>query len=211
MDKPLRITILGEPEEARLALAEKLSRFFDTPIYSIEDLISPKGSISEADSNILRFKLSLLDDDKGYILNGLPLDIEDLCCIGEVDLAVFYRIDSEPSLNQNTSRRWCPTCFSVYHLVDHPPLEEDKCDRCNSSLTLLPSDDPRIIEDRINKWYLMHSDLIDFFKKEDKLLEIHRDMDTDQVASVIYNILKGKLKPYKYKKHRHHKSTFKLT
>lgn len=198
MKKNHRICVLGEPQELRHDLCAKLSRFYEIPSYGVEDLIHPKENISEDDSNELRFKLSLIGaSDKGFVLDGLPLDQGDLCCLDDVDIAIFLKILADPPILQNALRRWCPTCFFTYHVNDYPSKEENKCDRCNQELRILPDDDPRIIRSRIDEWYSIHADVLNHFRKAKKLIETE-DRQIDNIAKTVHRVLTGRVKRPKH-------------
>ncbi len=193
-----RIVIIGETSEDRKSLVNKLSRFYGIPEITLEDLVKTnKKQEFEKISNELRFKLSLLENGKGkdgFILNGIPLDVKDCKCLGDVDLCVFFNIDEEKVIKLSEGRRWCPTCFKLYHLEARPPMKEGRCDRCDSKITILEDDNPRTIRNRVAEWFKMHEAMLDFYKRKYKLLKIKEDHDLEKIASTVFKILNGDLK-----------------
>lgn len=193
-----RIVIIGETSEDRKALVNKLSRFYGIPEITFEDLIkTDKKQEFEKISNELRFKLSLLEEGagkEGFILNGIPLDIKDCKCLGDIDLCVFFNIDEEKVVKLSEGRRWCPTCFKIYHLEARPPMTEGRCDRCDSKITTLEDDDPRTIRSRISEWFKIYEPILEFYKRKYKVLKIKKDHDLEKIASTVFKILNGDLK-----------------
>ena len=109
---------------------------------------------------------------------------------------MFFNVDDEKAINYNKYRRWCPTCFRVYHLKDNPPLHEGRCDRCDSNIEKNPDDDPKKIRDRVFEWYKMFNPILTKFKEGRNLLEVKDEKDIEKISSKVLSILNKESKPF---------------
>lgn len=192
-----RILLLGESFEIRNNLAKKLSKFFGIPLFTIEDILDKKSHRNKDFENEIRFKLSLINAcNDGFILCGMPFNEKHLKCLDDMDLCIFFNVDEEKAISYNKNRRWCPTCFKIYHLIDNHPLHEGRCDRCDSNIEKIPDDDPKKIRNRIFQWYKMFNPILTKFKENRKLLEIKEEKDIEKMASKILSILNKESKPF---------------
>lgn len=201
--KKYKICVIGEPEELRNKICEKLSKFFDVPHFDIPKLsCSSKDELDFDDLSDARLKLSILSENHdAFVINGFPISEADCCCLEDVDLVVFLDLDKNKAIETNQHRRWCPTCFKTYHLKQKPPLKENLCDRCGSEITILKNDFPRTIDNMILDWYKLYSKVLEFYRSKDKLLEI-KNKNEDEISSLIFRILSGKIKPKKYRNNK---------
>lgn len=191
-----RLILLGEPVEIRHRLAKKLSNFFGITIFTIEDILNKKSHKEKDIENEIRFKLSLINAcNEGFILCGIPIKEKDLECLRDIDLCIFFNVDEEKAIKNNINRRWCPTCFKIYHLEKRPPLHEDKCDRCDSKIEKMLADEPKTIRKRIFEWYKMLNPITSKYKIDKKLLEIKSEKDIEIMASKILSILTKETNP----------------
>jgi len=191
-----RLILLGEPYEIRHKLSKKLSNFFGVKLFTIDDILDKKSHREKGLKNEMRFKLSLLNAcHDGFVLCGFPTREKDLECLENIDLCVFFNVDDEKAIKNNIDRRWCTTCFKIYHLKQRPPLHEGRCDRCDSPLDKLPDDDPHTMRNRIFDWYKILNPVISAYKKNKKLLEVKDERDIKKISSKILSILLKESKP----------------
>lgn len=192
MKRKPRLIILGEPYDIRNKLAQKMSNFFGVPVFTASDLID-----KEYNSNEFQFKLSLINAcNDGFILSGIPTSKKHTLCLDNVDLCLYFVTDEKKAISYNTKRRWCETCFRTYHLEDKPPLHEDKCDRCGSTLGTLPTDDPNQIKAAIYEWNKIFHPVTSHYRDFKKLCEIREEKkDINKIASKILKILDKEIDP----------------
>lgn len=191
-----RLILLGEPYNVRHHLAKKLSDFFGVPMFTADDLVD-----KDYDSNEFAFKLALINAcNDGFVLCGIPTSKKHLMCLDDIDLCMFFSPDLEKTIKYNAHRRWCPTCFRTYHLIDKPPLHGN-CDRCDSELQSLPGDDPKKIREALYEWNKLFHPILSHYKEDKKLLEIKKDLkDIDKISSKILKILNKEIEPSKNSK-----------
>lgn len=187
MRKKFKLLLLGEPSQKREEIGQKISKFFDIPIYDLNHFCKSKKNIIDEDLiNELRYKLSLFGENKdSFILNNIFINDELYECLGDLDLSVFLKLDLNKIIEFNQDRRWCPTCFKIYHLKKDPPLKEGLCNRCGSKIIIRDFDKPEIITRIYNLYDTSYFNLKNFYKGKEKLLEINYDTEIDDVVSEI--------------------------
>ena len=97
--------------------------------------------LSEADASIPgsgEYEDCLTEEEHVLINNItqgiIATDIPDCMMIDWATHVVFLDADENQAIKWFMKRRKCPTCESMYHLEDKPPLVIEKCDRCGSDL-----------------------------------------------------------------------------
>lgn len=189
-----RIVIFGEPRDLAESLAEKLSKFYQIPIFDTSNFIDIRN-IKEHKITLgreIKLKLALINESyEGFIINNLPLKDKDFNCVCDIDLGIFVNPNEETTIAFNGNRRWCPTCFRTYHLDLKQPLHEGRCDRCDSDIEALAEDDPKEISDKFFEWKKSIHPLVEKFRNDKKLLEVNMDSDLDEISTVVSRILKG--------------------
>lgn len=188
-----RLILMGEPRSLRKDVSKKLSKFFEVPIFSVDDFFDSKSHKKEFPKNEFRFKLSIINAcNDGFILCGLPLGEKELKYLNNINLCIFFNVDEMKAVNYNANRRFCPTCLRMYHLIKSPPLHNGRCDRCDNNLKKIPDDDPRTIKNRIFDWYKCFYPVLAKFKEDKKLLEIKSNRKISEISSNILSCLENK-------------------
>lgn len=125
-------------------------------------------------------RLARPDCKKGAILDGFPRNIQQAAALDralaeqsrKIDKVVYIKV-SEGELLKRLGGRWiCRNCQTPYHEVDSPPQVAGKCDRCNGELYQRPDDNVETAKKRLEVYFAETSPLIDYYRREGKLLEI---------------------------------------
>ena len=98
-----------------------------------------------------------LTEEEHAIINSIcqgviVTDIPDTMLIDWATRIIFFKSDKHKAVKWFKDRRKCPTCHSVFHLIDKPPRVIEKCDRCGSDLIRLMKDEPEEIMKQYQEW-----------------------------------------------------------
>jgi adenylate kinase len=125
-------------------------------------------------------RLAAPDCAGGAILDGFPRNTRqaealDKALAGQskaIDKVVYIMV-SEGELLKRLSGRWiCRNCQAPYHMVDSPPKVEGRCDRCGGELYQRADDNVATVKNRLKVYFAETAPLIDYYKKQGKLLEV---------------------------------------
>ncbi|KAJ3623662.1 hypothetical protein Zmor_004343 [Zophobas morio] len=110
-------------------------------------------------------------------------------CGTQIDHVVLLDVDESILFDRLTGRLICPQCKRSYHKVTRKPQTEGVCDFDGATLVTRPDDAPEKISVRLQEYTTLTAPLIDFYKGQNKLVEIDcNGLDAD----AMYNeILKG--------------------
>jgi adenylate kinase len=211
------IVILGPPGVGKGTQAEILSKRTGLAHISSGDLFREnlknqtelgklaqtymsRGELVPDDVTIgmIRERLSRPDCSKGAILDGFPrtpaqadaLDVMLNEFNGQVDVVPFI-IGDEDVLVDRLSGRW--TCRANGHIFNHksnPPKESGKCDYDDSELYQRDDDKPETVKRRIQVYLDQTAQLISYYRKNGKLVEIDGMHTIEQVTQTMVVALK---------------------
>jgi adenylate kinase len=102
-------------------------------------------------------------------------------------------IDPDVLLKRITGRRSCSTCGSVFHEESNPPLNEGKCDECDSTLVQRRDDTEEIFKERLKVYHEQTEQLIKYYKDMDLLTDIDGSGIIDDIQENIENKIKEKV------------------
>ncbi len=134
-------------------------------------------------------RLSAPDVENGAILDGFPRNIGQAKALDKalaeqnkaIEKVVFIKVP-EGELLKRLGGRWiCRNCQAPYHEVDNPPKIKGICDRCGGELYQRADDNPETVKKRLKVYFAETTPLIDYYKKEGKLLEINGESGADEV------------------------------
>lgn len=142
-----------------------------------------------------------LDQDdlqNGYLLDGFPRTIAQAEALDqglekrgqELDAVICINVPNETLIQRLAGRRVCPDCGSSYHVTENPPKKEGICDSCGAQLIQREDDSEETVRERITVYDKQTKPLVDYYKKEGKLLDINGDQDVALVTEDIRKALK---------------------
>ena len=131
----------------------------------------------------------------GFVIDGFPRTLEQAVLFDKLlgklkfNLAKVLYIDIplEEILRRLTGRRSCRACGAVYNLMFNLPKLEGKCDLCGGELYQRPDDTEDVIKVRYDVYEKQTAPLIDYYKKNGKLVHIN---GLRQVAEVFKEVCK---------------------
>jgi adenylate kinase len=151
--------------------------------------------------SMLKGRLSQSDTAGGYVLDGFPrseaqaeaLDVLLARRDDNIKAAVLLILDDETIVSRLCNRRVCPECGRVYHLINHPPKTEDRCDEyhCRATLMQRPDDNEVAIRNRLRIYHEQTKPVISFYKQKGLLKEIDASRPILRVQIDIERALEG--------------------
>lgn len=183
----MRIILLGAPGVGKGTQADFISQRLGIPAISTGNLIRDavsKGSETgrklksyidkgqlvpdEVVTLMLKERISLEDCKNGYILDGFPRTVKQAEALSEMGIEIDKVIDIELSddeiLRRLSGRRVCSSCGATYHILHNRSKKDNRCDKCDSALTVRDDDKPETILERLNVYHAQTEPLINYYK-----------------------------------------------
>lgn len=205
------IVLLGPPGAGKGTQAEILSETLNLVHISTGDIfrenlrnetdlgLLAKGYMSKGElvpddvtNEMVRDRISREDTrEGGALLDGYPRTPDQAQALaamleeieGQV-LCVPYIAVPAPMLVERLSGRWtCPVCSTPYHLISKPPKVAGKCDHDGTALVQREDDKPATVKNRIDVYMENTAPLIDFYQRQNLLVEVDGTQDIDQVSA----------------------------
>jgi len=213
------IIFFGPPGSGKGTQAEMLSKKTDWKKISTGDLFRAEISAGTklgklADKYLQAGKLvpdkitltlveqGLKQKASGFIFDGFPRNQRQLNDLLSVFKKVLKKNDqiyalevavSDKEVKQRLGKRRVSSCGAVYHLVYNPPINDGVCDICGSKLFIRNDDKPKVIALRLNIYHHDSEPILDYWKKQSKLIKI----DGEQAIKKIHEEIMNKLKELK--------------
>ena len=133
----------------------------------------------------------------GFVLDGFPRTIPQaealdaaLTNLGaKIDYALNVEVPDENIITRMSGRRACVACGATYHIVHIPTKVEGICDRCGAELILRDDDKPETVMKRLAVYHEQTQPLIDYYTKQDALVEVDGTVSMSEVFAAIVDIL----------------------
>lgn len=212
----MRLVLLGPPGAGKGTQASHIANAFAVPHIATGEIFrqhvrngtrlgaEAKAYMDEGDLVPDEIVVRMVDerlrqDDaaKGFLLDGFPrtvpqaVALEDLLVRLETPLDVVLRfgISEEEVVRRITKRRTCPVDGSVYHLDNHPPKIEGKCDECGADLIQRPDDTEEVVRRRLDEYHTKTEPLERFYWDRGLLREVDGLGPVEDVTSRVLDLL----------------------
>lgn len=182
----LGIKILSSSQILREVVAK------DTPLgQKIKDLIHQGVLIP--DEHVINLVLGEINDrcHNGFLLDGFPRNIAQAQALDNscgVDRVFNIEISDEEAVHRISGRRICSEGH-VYHLKFKPSAKGDICELCGGELFQRDDDQEEIVTKRLTIYRQEISQLLDYYKKQDKLVLFNGEKAIEQVSEDILHYL----------------------
>ena len=117
-----------------------------------EELESVDASIPDAgpyEDCLSSQELFVIDSiDQGIVTTEIP----ECSLVVWATHIVFLYADERQVIYWFAKRFKCPTCNTVFHMEEKPPVVKGKCDRCGTVLERQEKDEPRFIQEQFKVW-----------------------------------------------------------
>ncbi|MGM0441120.1 MAG: adenylate kinase [Elusimicrobiota bacterium] len=204
-----KIVMLGIVGAGKGTQAKRLSRYLDIPHISTGEIFreavkkkTPLGlkakSIMEAGDlvpddiviGIVEERLKEDDAQDGYILDGFPRTItqaKEFDKLEDLDRVFYITIPEEESVKRLKGRRICSKCKKEYNIY----LADDDTEECPCGGKLIQREDDKeeTVKIRIDNYIEQTEPLIEYYRKNNLLVEIDGDQEIDEVFSNIKETL----------------------
>ncbi|WDV45403.1 adenylate kinase [Clostridiaceae bacterium M8S5] len=214
----MRLILLGPPGAGKGTQASGIVKKYNIPHISTGDIFRKnikegtelgtkakefidKGLLVPDEIVVAIVKDRLTEDDckKGFLLDGFPrtvaqadaLDIELKKLSYNLDKVINIEVSKDELVKRAVGRRICKECGATYHVLFNPPKKEGICDICGGELYQRADDNEQTVSKRIEEYQNKTQPLINYYEKQDKIVNIDGKQDIDKVYSDIVNALGG--------------------
>lgn len=222
----MRIILLGPPGAGKGTLASSLKDRLNIFHISTGDILREemkknssigakiKGIVEsgqlvpdEVVTDIIRLRVASADVKKqGFLLDGFPRtekqaqDLDDILSkLGQsIDFTLYMKATVPVIIRRLTGRLVCRKCGALFHKYNKPPAKQSVCDECGGELYQRSDDNEETIKKRMEVYLDSTKPIINFYQKQNKLVELDSDRDSDVVENDLMKILNGAGKHHKH-------------
>ncbi|MBQ3423963.1 MAG: adenylate kinase [Clostridia bacterium] len=210
----MKLILLGAPGAGKGTQAEILSKKWDIPTISTGNILraaikngTPVGLKAKAFMDagqlvpddvimgILKERVAEADCAGGYILDGVPRTIPQAEAMEEsgidVDVALSIEVEDEVIVERMAGRRVCKKCGAPFHVVNHPPKQENVCDVCGGELGIRADDAPDTVRRRLAVYHAETEPLKAFYEKRGKLRSVDNQPSIEATTAAILRVLEN--------------------
>jgi len=195
----MRLVLLGHPGAGKGTQAENISKRFNIPHIStgnilrdeikkdtylgrkVENLVKKGNLVSdEIIIELIKNEISKYKSSNGFVMDGFPrnlrqakmfqdmLDLLDL----KLDKVVNISVEKDEIIRRLSSRMICGSCNSIYSIDDLENMPDMKCLICGGKLYKRKDDEENIIKKRLKVYETETRPLIDYYSKQNLLIDI---------------------------------------
>ncbi len=141
----------------------------------------------------------------GVVLDGFPRTLaqaqaldNELQHIGrQIDATVYLNVSRDELLSRLAGRYICRAHQHVYHVKFRPPKVTGVCDLDGSELYQRSDDIGEAIERRLNIFFHETTQVLDFYREQQKLIEVDADPSVKQVQASLLSQLASHMESVK--------------
>ena len=217
----MRLVLMGPPGAGKGSLADELKETFAICHISTGEIFRQKkqdgsdlgkkikslidnGNLvpDELVDAVVIEQLQKTDMGKGFILDGFPRNREQAVVLDamlksihlKLDAAIDMNAESDLVLSRLTGRRVCEDCKAIYHIANHPPKKENRCDLCNGTLIQRKDDEEKTILNRLKIYQETVDPLKEYYKSRKVLFSVDGALESDVICKEIKVALDAKNK-----------------
>ncbi|RPF49310.1 adenylate kinase [Thermodesulfitimonas autotrophica] len=147
---------------------------------------------------VVKERLGQPDCKVGFLLDGFPRTLPQAEALDQtlkemgikLDAVINIRVPREKIVDRITGRRVCRSCGDTYHVVNKPPKESGKCDKCGGELYQRSDDTAETVNKRLDVYEAQTQPLLDYYGKQGIVLDINGDQPINKVLEDILSALK---------------------
>ncbi|MDR3263335.1 MAG: adenylate kinase [Clostridiales bacterium] len=202
----MRIILLGAPGAGKGTAAVKIAAKYGAAHISTGDLLRKnikegtelgKKAKEFVDNGHLvpdELVIALVKDSVGkiesFLFDGFPRTTEQAKAVDTftaIDKVINLQIDEALLMSRITGRRICKDCAAVYHvdLLNG----KDKCSLCGGKLCQRADDNEATVKSRLDVYKKQTAPLIDYYKQQNKLIDIDAGREAAAVFADVEKIL----------------------
>ena len=215
------IIMLGAPGAGKGTQADILSKEMNLPHIASGDLFRQaleertevgllaksymdKGELvpDEVAIKMILERINQPDCTSGCLLDGFPRTLHQAKVLDEalreqgktIDKAIYIEVPNEELVKRLSGRRLCRVCQTPYHIISSPPKTPGKCDKCGGELYQRSDDREETVKDRLSIFFTQTVPILDYYKKQGKLIRVNGNLGIQGVAGEIISALKAGIK-----------------
>lgn len=207
----MRAVLIGPPASGKGTIGRLLAAHFELPIINVGKLLRdiPEDSIwyQPIREHMNRGDLApesivggFLDEttkdaqyEKGYILDGWLREISDLEHFDpKPSFLLYLNISEDTSRQRILDRRVCEAYGHTYSMSIKAPKVDGVCDIDGSPITHRKDDELKVLENRLKIFRESTLPVIEFYRKNDKVLEIDAEPLPDAVLNSAIEMIRLK-------------------
>lgn len=150
------------------------------------------------DELIIAMIEEVMPKDNGVILDGFPRTIKQAQALQDMlnkqgkylCRVFFFDLDDDTIVRRLSGRRVCPNCGALYHMDFKPPKKDQVCDLCGTKLIQREDDREEVVRKRLDVYRRQTAEVVDFYKKENKLIYLDAGQDIERVYQELRKALK---------------------
>jgi len=154
----------------RTALGLQAKTFMDAGALVPDELVL--GMIEE--------RLNQADAQDGFILDGFPRTVAQAQVLESIltrrrerlDKVVAIAVPDEEIIKRISGRRTCRSCGAMYHVVNEPPRNLNRCDKCSGELYQREDDAEATVRERLRVYASSTRPLLEYYGRSQLLVEI---------------------------------------
>ncbi len=180
----LKIPQISTGDMLRQAVAEKTPLGMEAKEYMDAGKLVPDDVVIR----IVEARLRKPDCSNGFILDGFPRTVEQakaLDAFAKIDYVINIEVPENILVERITGRRSCKKCGAVYHVKYNPPVKDGVCDVCGAQLYQRDDDKEETVRKRLETYRKQTSMLIDYYRKQSKLVNINGNRDIEEIFKEI--------------------------
>ena len=209
----MRIVLLGAPGSGKGTQAERVVEAIGlvhiasgdlfrkaekdgTELGKIAKSYMEKGLLVPDDVTIKMIMERIGEISEGFMLDGFPRTIEQAQALDEalsgqqpIEKVIYIKVSNEELLRRLGGRWICRQCQAPYHMVSSPPKAAGKCDRCGGELYQRADDNMETAQKRLEVYFTQTAPLIDYYKRNGRLLEIDGEQPIEEVNKKLLALL----------------------
>jgi len=143
-------------------------------------------------------RINLSDCVLGCLFDGFPRTLKQAEALDRtlaeqgksIDKAIYIQVPQEELVKRLSGRWICRSCQTPYHLITSPPRITGKCDKCGSELYQRSDDKEETVRKRLKVFFAQTVPVVDYYKKQNKLIEVNGNLGIQDVAKEIISVLK---------------------
>lgn len=181
---------LSTGDMLRAAIKQQLSVGLKAKSFMDQGNLVPDSVMIE----LIEEVLAPLPEKTNVILDGFPRTVPQAQALDSktktsVSNAINFVVPEKILIGRLTGRRVCPNCGESFHLEFIPPLKNNTCDKCNSSLIQRTDDSEEVVLRRLEVFKSQNQGLIDYFAGHKKLINLNADQAVNTIQDELLKIL----------------------
>ena len=207
----MKLILLGAPGCGKGTQAGYISKKYDLPHVSTGDIfreniknmtpigvkvkaVMDTGNLCPDDLTveIVKDRLEKPDCNNGYLLDGFPRNLfqaEQLDKFNTPDKVINIEVNFDKIEKRITGRRSCDSCKGSFH-IDFIG-DTDCCPDCGAKLIIRKDDNVETVKERLEVYKHQTEPLVEFYTKQNKILNIDGDASIDDVFKQIVKALEN--------------------